>query len=87
MDVNQVKTLADRQLLNAMKECEDFVREWKAEGHSLENLVTHIHNRLTFIYHEIMTRGWYTQFLKCSIAGVCPFPGLTGSRAANGTCF
>ena len=63
VDVNQAKTLADRQLLNAMKECEDFVREWKTEGHPLENLVTHIHNRLTFIYHEINDEGLvYTVF-------------------------
>ena len=63
VDVNQAKTLADRQLLNAMKECEDFVREWEAEGYSLENLVTHIHNRLTFIYHEINDEGLvYTVF-------------------------
>ena len=57
VDANQARTLADRQLLNAMRECEDFIREWKAEGHSLENLVTHIHNRLTFIYHEINDEG------------------------------
>ena len=57
VNASQAQTLADRQLLNAMRECEDFVRQWKAEGHSLENLVTHIHNRLTFIYHEINDEG------------------------------
>ena len=46
-------TLADRQLLTAMKQCETFVSEWIADGLSLLTLVGHLKNRLTFIFHEI----------------------------------
>ena len=45
--------LADRRLLDAMKECEGFVRDWQKRGRSLEDLVTHIRNRLTFLFHQI----------------------------------
>ena len=52
-DPSTARTLADRQLLNAMKECEGFVDEWVADGKSLLALVRHLKNRLTFIFHEI----------------------------------
>ena len=52
-DSRVASTLADRQLLTAIKECEDFVREWMADGTSLLALVGHLKNRLTFIFHEI----------------------------------
>ena len=45
----QAKTLADRQLLLAMTECERFVEEWQSGGDSLADLVDHMYNRLTFI--------------------------------------
>ena len=62
-NVNDAKTLADRQLLMAMKECEDFVESWQNEGHSLGDLVDHLYNRLTFIYHQIDDEGLvYTVF-------------------------
>ena len=62
-DANEASTLADRQLLSAMKECEDFVTRWKSEGRSLDELVTHIYNRITFVYHEINDEGLvYTVF-------------------------
>ncbi len=47
------KTLADRQLLRAIRECEEYVTEWQAGGHSLPELVGHLKNRLTFVFHEI----------------------------------
>ena len=47
------KTFADRQLLSAMKECEDFVSQWQKDGHPLTDLIGHLKNRLTFIFHEI----------------------------------
>ena len=63
MDDNEANTIADRQLLRAMKGCEDFVGRWLDEGHSLDSLVTHIYNRMTFIYHEINDEGIvYTVF-------------------------
>ena len=46
-------TLADRELLTAMRECERFVENWKERGDSLEGLVGHLKNRLSFILHEI----------------------------------
>ena len=49
----EAKTSADRELLRAMADCEKFVDEWKAGGHSLSELIHHAKNRLTFILHEI----------------------------------
>ena len=47
------KTLADRQLLTAMVECEEFVAEWQSGRQPLVKLVEYLRNRLTFIFHEI----------------------------------
>ena len=47
------ETLADRQLLTAMRDCERFVEEWRESGLSLTHLVSHLKNRLTFIFHEL----------------------------------
>ena len=54
---NTADTLADRQLLSAMRECENFVDEWREDGHSLVELYAHLRNRLTFIFHEISDEG------------------------------
>ncbi len=60
---DSAKILADRQILMAIKECEDFVRDWQAEGGSLTNLYGHLKNRLTFIFHDISDeRLVYTVF-------------------------
>ena len=50
---DKAETLADRELLKAMDECEKFVREQKEKGQSLADLVRHITNRLTFVLYEI----------------------------------
>lgn len=47
------KTLADRELLLAIKDCEEFVSHWQISGASLVDLVTLLKNRLTFVFHEI----------------------------------
>ena len=47
------KTIANRSLLSAMEDCEQFVDDWQHDGKSLESLVTLLRNRLTFIFHEI----------------------------------
>ena len=47
------KTIADRELLSAMEDCEQFVADWQHNGKPLESLVTLLLNRLTFIFHEI----------------------------------
>ena len=46
------RTLADRELLKAMTECELFVARW-GQRQSLSDLVALLKNRLTFIFHEI----------------------------------
>ena len=48
----EAKTLADRNLLSAMKDCERFVADWQ-NNNSLKDLVILLKNRLTFILHEI----------------------------------
>lgn len=52
-DYNKAETLADRELLRAIKECKNFVKEWQDGNYSLNDLVAHLKNRLTFIFHEI----------------------------------
>jgi hypothetical protein len=47
-----VKTLADRELLRAMQECEEFVETWKSNK-SLIELLALLKNRLAFVMHEI----------------------------------
>ena len=47
------KTVADRELLSAIEECERFVSGWTEDGNSIVALVTLLKNRLTFILHEI----------------------------------
>lgn len=49
---NAAKTIADRALLLAMKECEKFVDQWM-EKETLSSLVTTLKNRFAFILHEI----------------------------------
>ena len=45
--------IADRELLSAMEDCERFVHDWQSRDNSLEELVSLLYNRLTFIFHEI----------------------------------
>lgn len=47
---DEAKTLADRLLLNTMKDCSDFVAEW--EGSKLE-LGLVLKNKLALIFHEV----------------------------------
>ena len=56
-------TIADRELLAAMEECEQFVTRWQNDDNSLVELVTLLKNRLTFILHEISDESLvYTVF-------------------------
>lgn len=50
---DKAQTIADREILSAMTECEQFVHEWRNQGQSLVDLVGLLKNRLTFIVHEI----------------------------------
>lgn len=45
------ETIADRELLKAIEECEEFAREWQQQGR-LNDLVALLRNRLEFIFHE-----------------------------------
>ena len=57
------QTIADRELLAAMEDCEQFVANWQRDNKPLETLVTLLRNRLTFIFHEISDEGLvYTVF-------------------------
>jgi hypothetical protein len=46
-------TLADRELLSAIEDCEQFVADWQRNGIVLEDLIGLLKNRLTFVFHEI----------------------------------
>lgn len=62
-DPDSADTLADYQLLLAMKECEDFVRDWQAKVDSLTKLYGHLKNQLFFIFYAIGDEGLvYTVF-------------------------
>lgn len=57
------KTVADRELLSAMEECELFVQRWTDDGNSLAQLVSLIKNRLTFVFHQVSEESLvYTVF-------------------------
>ncbi|MGD9933832.1 MAG: DUF262 domain-containing protein [Dehalococcoidia bacterium] len=47
------KTIADRELLKAFEDCEQFVAGWASGGKTLIELVALLRNRLFFILHEI----------------------------------
>lgn len=49
----ELKTAADRNLLNAIHECIKFVANWQADGNTLLDLVALLKNRLSVIYHEM----------------------------------
>ena len=48
-----VVTAADSNIVNAVRECEEFVEDWSGRN-TLIDLVATIRNRLSVIYHEIM---------------------------------
>ena len=60
--LSRATTLADREILLAIRECEGFVSRWQRKAH-LTDLITLIRNRLTFIFHEIANEAAvYTVF-------------------------
>lgn len=50
---SRVRTLAEKELLLAMGECEKFVGDWQSTDKPIASLVGHLKNKLTFILHEI----------------------------------
>ena len=62
-ELSKAETSAERELLLAMADCEEFVATWTEDGHSLSKLVGHLKNKLTFILHELEDEGLvYTVF-------------------------
>lgn len=58
----KVKTLADRNLVKAFEECENFVQEWEKQDNLLE-LLKMLKNRLDFIFYVLEDEGSvYTVF-------------------------
>ena len=49
---DEPETAADRNLIAAARECEDFVEKWKSKA-TLIDLVALLRNRLSLIYHEL----------------------------------
>lgn len=59
---SQAKTIADREILNAIADCEKFVTSWH-EQRSLVTLVALLKNRMFFLLHEIdQEQAVYTVF-------------------------
>ena len=50
---DDAKTLADKELLQAITDCKQFVETWIEEKKSLIELVSHLKNQLSFILHQI----------------------------------
>lgn len=56
-------TLADRELLRAMEECEQFLTRCRDNGLTVVDLISLLKNRLTFVFHEISDESLvYTVF-------------------------
>lgn len=50
---NTAKTLADREILEAIEDCMGFVSQWRERGETLPALAALLKNRLFFLLHEI----------------------------------
>ena len=63
-DIKSITTQADKNLYDAIKECRDFLKDWKKEGStSILDLLRSIRNRLTFVYYLLANEGaQYTIF-------------------------
>ncbi len=61
--VTTAKTTADRQILSAIEDCQQFLRKWKENGNDLLSLGALLKNRLYFLLHEIEEeKAVYTVF-------------------------
>ena len=68
---SEAKTIADRELLAAIEECEDFVGSWQEAERPLSELVGLLKNRLSFILYEIsQEREVYTVFEVLNSRGI-----------------
>lgn len=61
--VDTANTLADRELLKAIEDCQEFVSNWAENGRKLTALAALLKNRLSFLLHEIADeKSVYTVF-------------------------
>lgn len=51
--IQDASTVADRNILECMNDCEEFTGRWRQAARPITDLVSLIKNRLTFILHEI----------------------------------
>lgn len=60
---NAAKTIADREILKAIEDCQSFVADWKVNIATLPALAALLKNRLFFLLHEIEDeKSVYTVF-------------------------
>jgi Protein of unknown function DUF262 len=57
MPAASATTTADQNIVDAITECEEFVKRWKASGASLIELITIIRHRLWAIFHTVDDEG------------------------------
>jgi len=50
---SMAKTLADREILKAIEDCQEFVAGWDEKGEPLVSLAALLKNRLFFLLHEV----------------------------------
>jgi hypothetical protein len=50
---DEAKTVSDRETLNAIVECEQFVKRWTAQHGDILSLAAILKNRLFFLLHEV----------------------------------
>ena len=64
-------TVADRELLKAIEECQKFVSNWTEDGKKLTTLAALLKNRLAFLFHEIADeKSVYTVFEVLNSRGI-----------------
>lgn len=62
-DPSDAKTVADREILLAIKDCNDFIERWLKKGLTLVALAALLKNRLWFLLHEVSdAKTVYTVF-------------------------
>ena len=65
------KTVADRELLKAIEECQKFISSWTGQGRRLTSLAALLKNRLSFLLHETaQERSVYTVFEVLNSRGI-----------------
>ena len=82
-DSEEVKTLADKELLSAIRGCQTFVNGWD----NVFELLSIIKNQLYFIFHGLQTKHRYTRYLRSSITEGFMSLGWIDLRASSWQSF